>query len=73
MQPLKPLLHCMWGFHFTTRNPYPSHTPSADFEAARRVFLSNCTEADFQNWRDERDWTAEKYRRFDRGERMPAD
>jgi hypothetical protein len=52
----------------------------ASFEAARsaflagwRVFLSNRTEADFQAWRDQRDWTAEKYRRFDRGERMPHD
>src|SRR5712675_706073 len=26
-----------------------------------------------QVWRDQRDWTAEKYRRFDRGERMPPD
>jgi hypothetical protein len=34
-------------------------------------FLSNRTEADFQAWRDGRDWTAEKYRRSDRGERMP--
>jgi hypothetical protein len=53
---------------------------AASFEAARsaflagwRVFLSNRTEADFQAWRDQRDWTAEKYRRFDRGERMPHD
>jgi hypothetical protein len=45
----------------------------ADFEAAWRVFLSNRTEADFQAWRDNRDWTAEKYRRFDCGERMPHD
>jgi hypothetical protein len=45
----------------------------ADFEAARRVFLSNRTEADFQAWRDQRDWTVEKYRRFDRGEWMPPD
>jgi hypothetical protein len=45
----------------------------ADFEAAWRVFLSRRTEADFQEWRDQRDWTAEKYRRFDRGERMPHD
>jgi hypothetical protein len=45
----------------------------ADFEAAWRVFLSNRTEADFQAWRDQRDWTAEKYRRFDRHERMPPD
>jgi hypothetical protein len=44
-----------------------------DFEAAWRVFLSNRTEADFQAWRDQRDWTAEKYRRFDRGARMPPD
>ena len=44
----------------------------ADFEAAWRVFLANRTEADFQAWRDEWDWTAEKYRRFDRGKRMPA-
>jgi hypothetical protein len=35
------------------------------------VFLSKRTEADFRAWRDQRDWTAEKYRRFDRGERMP--
>jgi hypothetical protein len=28
------------------------------------------TEADFQAWRDQREWTAEKYRRFDRHERM---
>ena len=45
----------------------------ADFEAAWRVLLAKRTEADFQVWRDERDWTAEKYRRFDQGERMPPD
>jgi hypothetical protein len=45
----------------------------ADFARAWRVFLSKRTEADFQAWRDQRDWTAEKYRRFDRGERMPPD
>jgi len=45
----------------------------ADFEAAWRVFLSHRTEADFQAWRDQRDWTTEKYRRFDWGERMPSD
>jgi hypothetical protein len=43
----------------------------ADFEAASQVFLSRRTAADFQAWRDQRDWTAEKYRRFDRHERMP--
>src|ERR1700690_1359233 len=43
----------------------------ADFEAAWKVFLANRTGADFQAWRDQEAWTAEKYRRFDRGERMP--
>ncbi len=32
-----------------------------DFERAWRVFLSRRTEADFQAWRDQRDWTARKY------------
>jgi hypothetical protein len=45
----------------------------ANFEQAWRVFLSKCTEADFEEWRDQEAWTAEKYRRFDRGERMPSD
>jgi hypothetical protein len=44
-----------------------------DFEAAWWVFLSSRTEADFQAWRDQREWTTEKCRRFDRGERMPPD
>jgi hypothetical protein len=30
-------------------------------------------EADFQVWRDQRDWTAEKYRSFNRHEPMPPD
>ena len=45
----------------------------SDFEAAWRVFLAKCTEADFQAWREQQAWTAEKYRRFDRGERIAAD
>ena|ERR1700731_2019843 len=44
-----------------------------DFESSWAVFLSNRTDGDFQAWRDERDWMAEKYRRFDRHERMPPD
>jgi hypothetical protein len=43
-----------------------------DFEQAWAVFLPKRTEADFQKWRDQQAWTAEKYRRFDRGERMPS-
>jgi hypothetical protein len=45
----------------------------ADFETTWTVFLANRTEADFQAWQDQEAWTAEKYRRFDRGERMPPD
>jgi hypothetical protein len=45
----------------------------AAFESSWRVFLSKRTEADFDAWRDQRDWTAERYRRFGRGELMPHD
>jgi hypothetical protein len=45
----------------------------ADFGRASEAFLSKRTEADFQAWRHQRDWTAEKYQRFDGGERMPTD
>jgi hypothetical protein len=41
------------------------------FEDAWRVFLANRTEADFQAWRDERDWTERKYALFDAGQRPP--
>jgi hypothetical protein len=44
----------------------------ADFEAAWAVFLSNRTEADFQAWRDARDWTARKYAMWERGEKLPS-
>jgi hypothetical protein len=36
------------------------------------VFLSNRTEADFQAWRDERDWTARKYAMWKAGEKLPS-
>jgi hypothetical protein len=44
----------------------------AGFEAAWRLFLSNRTEADFQAWRDQRDWTARKCGMWARGERQPS-
>ncbi len=40
----------------------------ADFEHAWQVFLSNRTEADFQAWHDQRDWTERKY--ADAGKRL---
>jgi hypothetical protein len=42
----------------------------ADFERAWRVFLSKRTEADFQAWRDQRDWTARKYALWDAGKKL---
>jgi hypothetical protein len=52
-------------------HPQPSTTPPrADFERAWQVFLSNRTEADFQAWRDERDWTARKYALWNAGKRL---
>jgi hypothetical protein len=38
-----------------------------------REYLPLRSEADFEEWRHQEAWTAEKYRRFDRGERMPPD
>jgi hypothetical protein len=43
------------------------------FYSGSRPFVAKRTEADFQAWREHQAWTAEKYRRFDRGERMPPD
>jgi hypothetical protein len=44
----------------------------AEFEAAWRVFLSNRTEADFETWRAQRDWTERKYAMRQVGEQMPS-
>jgi hypothetical protein len=44
----------------------------ADFEAAWRVFLAKRTEADFQEWRDQRDRTALKYALWEAGEQLPS-
>src|SRR3982074_3389123 len=43
-----------------------------DFEKAWAVFLSKRTEADFQEWRDQQEWTERKYAIRTRGERMPS-
>src|SRR6266478_5201987 len=44
----------------------------ADFECAWRVFLSNRTEADFQEWCDQRVWTARKYALWDTRKKLEA-
>jgi hypothetical protein len=44
----------------------------AGFERAWAVFLSRRTEADFEAWRHQRDWTAETRPMTERGLRMPS-
>jgi len=45
----------------------------AAFEAAWCYYLPKCSEADYPQWRAQEAWTAEKYRRFDRHERVSPD
>jgi hypothetical protein len=42
------------------------------FERAWQVFLAKRTEADFQAWRDHRDWMAQKHAIWGRGELLPS-
>jgi hypothetical protein len=42
------------------------------FEASWLQFLPTLTEANFQEWRDQRDWTEKKYAMWARGELMPS-
>jgi hypothetical protein len=44
----------------------------ADFEAAWNDLLPTLTEADFDRWRDQRDWTERKYAMWERGEKFPS-
>jgi hypothetical protein len=43
-----------------------------DFEAAWGIFSAKRTEADYQAWRDQRDWTERKYAMWARGEKLPS-
>ena len=70
MRTLRALLNC--GF-YPGSHPREHQSDTAatfddarvDFERAWLVFLSKRTEADFQAWRDERDWTERKYALWD--------
>jgi hypothetical protein len=42
----------------------------SDFEEAWRVFSARRTPADYQAWRDQRDWTERKHAIWERGERL---
>jgi hypothetical protein len=44
----------------------------ADFEVAWQVFSACRSPADYQAWRDQRDWTARKYAMWERGEPFPS-
>src|SRR6266699_5407655 len=66
------------GFYPGSNPGEITHGTAAGFDQARsrfeevwRVFLSKRTEADFQEWRDARDWTARKYALWDAGKRLP--
>jgi len=66
------------GFYPGSNPGDKRHGTAATFEAARVAFEAawleyqpKRTEADFESWRNQREWTAEKYRRFDRHEPMP--
>ena len=43
----------------------------AAFEKAWHIFASTRTPSDFQQWRDQRDWTANKYAALDAGKPVP--
>jgi hypothetical protein len=43
-----------------------------DFETAWRELLPTLTEADFDRWREARDWTARKCAMWERGEVLPS-
>lgn len=64
------------GFYPGSRPGECTSGTAASFESARAafstawtVFLFNRTEADFKDWRQQRDWTARKYAAWERGER----
>jgi hypothetical protein len=47
-------------------------TARRNFEAAWRDLSATKTEADYQEWRDQRDRTARKYTSWARGEKLPS-
>jgi hypothetical protein len=80
LRPATPLIKTGGGFRDCYPGSFPGEHQSdtaatfeearADFKRAWQVFVSNRTEADFQTWRDERDWTARKYALWDAGKRL---
>ena len=52
--------------------PWTSTARGADFEVAWARLLATRTEEHFQEWRDQRDWTARKYQMWKRGGLLPS-
>lgn len=46
--------------------------PAPILRAPGGCFCRSALRADFQTWRDQRDWTARKYALWDAGERLPS-
>jgi hypothetical protein len=44
----------------------------ADFEAAWRIFSAKRSAADYEAWRDDRDWRAWKFAMWDMGMKIPT-
>jgi hypothetical protein len=72
-----------WGWScgfYPMAGPYRADSGTApNFKKARRYFnaawkalLPTLTEADFEAWRRQRDWTARKYAMWARGEKLPS-
>lgn len=66
------------GFYPGSRPGEVRQGTEDDFETARQafaaaweVFKAGRTEADYQEWRDQRDWTARKYALHDKGKQVP--
>lgn len=74
---LKGSTHWVWDCGFHTGTPHglrsgsaPSYAAAREaFEAAWAEYLPTRTPADFDDWRHQAAWTAEKYARWDRGDR----
>jgi hypothetical protein len=56
----------------TTAPPRPLSKGAGDFEAAWRDYLPGCTEADFTEYRRQRDWTGWHYATWGRPEAADA-
>jgi hypothetical protein len=63
--------HC--GFYPGSNPGEQRYGPGTSFEAAHAAFeAARRSEADFQVWRNQQDWTERKNAMWERGERLPS-